>query len=78
MDILTAFIAIVALVLAIMALLRSGGIPDLQHQMKELRFQRDQTANDHRDITSQALKRLENSIRKKQKFSSEDQTTSAS
>ena len=78
MDILTVFIAIVALVLPIMALLRSQGIPDLQHQMEKLRFQVDQTANGAREITSHALERLGNSIRKKQKSSSEDQTTSAS
>ncbi len=63
MDIFTLLVAIVALVVAIMAFQRTGGIHDLRHQMEELSSKSDQAAKGARDMTADALSRLETFIR---------------
>ena len=72
MDVFTLLVAIVALVIAIMAFQRTGGIHDLRHQMEELSSKSDQAAKGARDMTADALARLENFIRGQQKTSTEE------
>ena len=73
MDVFTLLVAIVALVIAIMAFQRTGGIHDLRHQMEDLSTKSDQAAKGARDMTADALGRLETFIRGQQKASSEEE-----
>lgn len=73
MDVFTLLVAIVALVIAIMAFQRTGGIHDLRHQMEELSSKSDQAAKGARDMTADALGRLESFIRGQQKTSTEEE-----
>jgi len=76
MDVFTLIVAIVALVIAIMAFQRTGGIHNLRHQMEELSSKSDQATKSARDITADALDRLETFIRGQQKPSSEEERPS--
>ena len=78
MDIFTSLVAIVALVIAIMAFQRTGGIHDLRHQMEELSTKSDQAAKGARDMTADALGRLETFIRGQQTPSSVEEGPSTS
>ncbi|MDH4192613.1 MAG: hypothetical protein OEY80_03015 [Nitrospirota bacterium] len=73
MEILTLSIAIVALVIAVMAFQRTGGIHDLRKQMEDLSSKSDQATKGARDMTADALSRLETFIRGQQKPSSEEE-----
>jgi hypothetical protein len=57
---LTFLVAIVALVIAVMAYQKAGGIRDLQEQAEALRF----VADNLREKTADALDKLEKSLRK--------------
>ena len=60
MTILAFIIAIVALVIAVLAYQKAGGIRDLQEQAEALRF----VADNLREKTADALDKLEKALRK--------------
>lgn len=71
---LTLLIAVVALVIAILAFQRTGGgINDLRRQMEDLREKTEHATKGAREVTADALSRLETFIRGQQKPSSTDQ-----
>jgi hypothetical protein len=70
MDVLTLLIAVVALVIAILAFQRTGGIHDLRGQMEDLSEKTEHATKGARDMTADALSRLEAFIRGQQKASS--------
>ncbi|WNM56923.1 hypothetical protein [Candidatus Nitrospira allomarina] len=68
MEILTLVIAIVALVIAIMAFQRTGGgMRDLRRQIEDLTEKSEHATKGARDMTADALSRLETFIRGQQK-----------
>jgi len=68
MEVLTLLIAVVALVIAILAFQRTGGgIHDLRRQMEDLSEKTEQATKGARDMTADALSRLETFIRGQQK-----------
>ena len=73
MDVLTLLVAIVALVVAIMAFQRTGGIHDLRQQMDDLSSKSEHAAKGARDMTADALSRLETFIRGHQPPSSAEE-----
>jgi hypothetical protein len=75
MEVLTLLIAVVALVVAILAFQRTGGIHDLRRQMEDLTEKSELATKGARDKTADALSRLETFIRGQQKPSSTDQET---
>jgi hypothetical protein len=75
MDVLTLLIAVVALVIAIMAFQRTGGIHNLRGQMDDLSQKTEHATKGARDMTADALSRLEAFIRGQQKPSSTGQDT---
>jgi hypothetical protein len=75
MDVVTLLIAVVALVIAVMAFQRTGGVHDLRHQMDELSVKSEQATKGVREMTADALNRLETLIRGQQKSSSTSQGT---
>ena len=75
MDVLTLIIAVVALVIAILAFQRTGGIHDLRRQMEDLSEKSEHATKGARDVTADALSRLEAFIRGQQKPSSTNQDT---
>lgn len=75
MEVLTLLIAIVALVIAILAFERTGGIHVLRRQMEDLSEKTDHATKGAREMTADALSRLETVIRGQQKSSSSDQET---
>jgi len=60
MSLLALIIAVVALVIAVLAYQKAGGIRDLQEQAEALRF----VADNLREKTADALDKLEKSLRK--------------
>lgn len=76
MDVLTLLIAVVALVIAIMAFQRTGGIHDLRGQMEDLSEKSEHATKGAREMTADALSRLEAVIRGQQKPPSTGQDTS--
>ena len=78
MDVFTLLVAIVALVVAIMAFQRTGGINDLRRQMEDLSTKSEHAAKSARDITADALGRLETFIRGQQTPSSIEDKPSTS
>jgi hypothetical protein len=71
MEVLTLLIAVVALVIAILAFQRTGGgIHDLRRQMEDLSEKTEHATKGARDMTADALSRLETFIRGQQKPSS--------
>jgi len=62
-------------VIAIMAFQRTGGIHDLRRQMEDLSEKSEHATKGARDVTADALSRLETFIRGQQKPSSTDQDT---
>ena len=72
MDVFTLLVAIVALVIAILAFQRTGGIHDLRRQMDDLSNKSEHAAKGARDMTADALARLETFIRGQQPPSSEE------
>jgi hypothetical protein len=75
MDVLTLLIALVALVIAILAFQRTGGIYQLRRQMDDLSEKSEHATKGARDMTADALSRLESFIRGQQKPSASDQGT---
>lgn len=73
MEVLTLLVAIVALVVAIMAFQRTGGIHDLRRQMDDLSSKSEHAAKGARDMTADALSRLETFIRGPQPPSSAEE-----
>lgn len=67
MEVLALLIAIVALVIAILAFQRTGGIHDLRRQMEDLTEKSEHATKGARDLTADALSRLETFIRGQQK-----------
>ena len=68
MEVLALLIAIVALVIAIMAFQRTGGgMRDLRRQIDDLTEKPEQATKGARDMTADALSRLETFIRGQQK-----------
>jgi hypothetical protein len=67
MEVLTLLIAIGALVIAILAFQRTGGIHDLRRQMEDLTEKSEHATKGARDMTADALSRLETFIRGQQK-----------
>jgi len=76
MDVFTLFIAIVALVIAILAFQRTGGINDLRQQMEDLSAKSEYATKGARDMTADALSRLETGIRGQQKPSAPEEESS--
>jgi len=60
MSLLALIIAVIALVIAVLAYQKAGGIRNLQEQAEALRF----VADNLREKTADALDKLEKSIRK--------------
>ncbi len=60
MTVLALIISIIALVIAVLAYQKAGGIRDLQEQAEALRF----VADNLREKTADALDKLEKSLRK--------------
>ena len=76
MEVLALLIAIVALVIAIMAFQRTGGgMRDLRRQIEDLTEKSEQATKGARDMTADALSRLETFIRGQQKPSPAQQET---
>jgi hypothetical protein len=75
MEVLTLLIAVVALVIAILAFQRTGGIHDLRRQMEDLTEKSEHATKGARDKTADALSRLETFIRGQQKPSSTGEET---
>ncbi|MFQ5839930.1 MAG: hypothetical protein ACE5HK_04335 [Candidatus Methylomirabilales bacterium] len=67
MEVLTLIIAVVALVVAVLAYRRTGGMRDLRRQVESL----DSVSESVRAKTADALSRVERMIRGKEKDSSE-------
>ncbi|WP_447962149.1 hypothetical protein [Nitrospira sp. Ecomares 2.1] len=68
MEVITLLIAVVALVIAILAFQRTGGgIRDLRRQMEDLSEKSEHATKGARDMTADALSRLETFIRGQQK-----------
>ncbi len=67
MDVVTLLIAIVALVVAILAYQRTGGIHDLRRQVDALGEQSEEVAKSARTVTADMLDRLEGLVRGKEK-----------
>ena len=78
MDVFTLLVAIVALVIAIMAFQRTGGIYDLRRQMEDLSTKSEHAAKSARDMTADAIGRLEGFIRGQQAPSSPEEETPTS
>jgi hypothetical protein len=74
MDVLTLLIAVVALVLATLAFQRTGGIHDLRRQMDDLSEKTEHATKGAREVTADALGRLETLIRGQQKPGKADST----
>jgi hypothetical protein len=70
MEFLTFLIAIAALVIAVLAFQRTGGIHDLRKQMEDLSEKSEQATKGARDLTADALGRFESFIRGQDKSSS--------
>jgi len=75
MEVLTLLIAVVALVMAILAFQRTGGIHDLRRQIEDLSEKSENATKGARDKTADALSRLETFIRGQQKASSSGEDT---
>lgn len=74
MEVLTLLIAIVALVIAILAFQRTGGgMRDLRRQIEDLTEKSEHATKGARDMTADALNRLETFIRGQQKPSPTEQ-----
>ncbi|WP_342347728.1 hypothetical protein [uncultured Nitrospira sp.] len=68
MEVVTLLIAVVALVIAILAFQRTGGgIRDLRRQIEDLSEKSEHATKGARDLTADALSRLETFIRGQQK-----------
>ena len=63
MEVLTLLIAIIALVVALVAFARTGGVQDLRHQVQTL----SSSSDSMRDRTADALERLEQFVRGKER-----------
>lgn len=72
MEVFTLIIAVVALVLAVVAFMRTGGIGDLRRRLDTLAT----TTGAARDRTADALDRLERLVRGREKPPSETETIS--
>ena len=70
MDILALIIAVVALVIAIAAFKRTGGVGELHHQIQTL----SSTTDSVRDRTADALTRLEQLVRGKERPKPDEQS----
>ena len=78
MDILTLLIAVVALVIAVMAFQRTGGIQDVKRQMEDLSVKSEHATKSARDMTADALGRLESFIRGQQKSPPDEESSEPS
>lgn len=67
MDVVTLLIAVVALVIAVLAHQRTGGTEDLRRQMQDLSEKTEAATTGIREMTADALNRLESIIRGQQK-----------
>lgn len=67
MEVLTLLIAVIALVIAVLAFQRTGGILDVKRQMEDLSLKSEHATKSARDMTADALGRLESFIRGQQK-----------
>ncbi|RMH36949.1 MAG: hypothetical protein D6690_04700 [Nitrospirae bacterium] len=72
MEVLTLLIAVAALVIAVLAFQRTGGIEDLRRQMEDI------SSKSARETVADALDRLENLIRGQQKSQAEARQGNAS
>ena len=73
MSLLALIIAVVALVIAVLAYQKAGGIRDLQEQAEALRF----VADNLREKTADALDKLEKSLRKSEEKKETDEKPKA-
>lgn len=71
MEVLTLLIALVALVLAVMALQRTGGMQDLRRQLEDVTKKSEEATKSAREAAADALGRLEGFIRGGNKEASE-------
>lgn len=74
MEIVTLIIAVIALVIAVIAFQRTGGIKDLRHQVDTASSKSEAV----RDRTADALDRLERLVRGKEKPTAEPESESES
>ena len=63
MEVLSLVIAVIALVIAVAAFMRTGGVRELKHQVQAL----SSTTDSVRDRTADALNRLEQLVRGKER-----------
>ena len=73
MEIVNFLIGLAALIIAILAFQRTGGIHDLRKQMEDLSEKSEHTTKTARDMTADALGRLENFIRGQNKTSAPEE-----
>lgn len=67
MEVVTLLIAVVALVIAVLAHQRTGSTEDLRRQMQDLSEKTESATKGIREMTADALNRLETIIRGEQK-----------
>ncbi|NIO40506.1 MAG: hypothetical protein GTO41_10160 [Burkholderiales bacterium] len=72
MQTLTFIIALVALVIAIAAFYRTGGIRNLRQQMERITTKTEEATKSTRELTADALERVERLVRGKGKHVSEE------
>lgn len=78
MEVLTLLIAVIALVIAVIALQRTGGIQDLRHQLEEISAKSEGTAKSAREAVADALDRLEHLVRGQKSEAKEGPATAPS
>ena len=78
MEVLTLLIAVVALVIAVLAFQRTGGILDVKRQMEDLSLKSEHATKSAREMTADALGRLESFIRGQQKSSPTEESSESS
>lgn len=63
MDVFALLLSLVAIVMAFIALQRTGGVKDLRQQMEHLTSKTEEATKGARDVTADALRRLEHMVR---------------
>ena len=71
MEVTTLIIAVIALVIAILAFQRTGGIQDLRRQMDDITSKSEQATKGARESAADVLNRLESFIRGQSKTESQ-------
>jgi hypothetical protein len=77
MQTLTFIIAVVALIIAVAAFYRTGGIRKLRQQMDRIGEKTEEAAKSTRQVAADALDRVERLIRGKDKTASEEKSSNS-